>query len=343
MTLFSLKKSVIVKASLFLVLVMWVVPFSVFGATYSVKPLLIDHELEKRDIMQEVITLTNHESRSIRIFPTVNEVAVTEGGAIQNFVEPSMADRTTSITSWLEISRARLELAPGETKELTLTIRVNPDVAAGEYHAFVGFPEGPNRDEAQKRVYEGVAPGTVVRIGVDKVQNQFLRLEKFVVERFVKSSTEGDISYTLLNPGTDPVVPKGEIIFYDNSGSEVSAITVNAEGTVIEGGKEVAFLQEIPSEMKMGKYKAFLSVEYGEHQSASVHDTAFFYVLPLTTILIIFAVVLVLAIVFALYIHRKYDGGIDDSDGAEEVSLFIRQGVSESKEHDIDLSKKNTN
>jgi len=343
MTFFCFKKTIGALITLFITSALLLAPFLSFAATYSVKPLLINHELEKRDIIQEVITLTNHESRTIRIFPTVNEVAVTEGGAIQNFVEPSMADRTTSITSWLEISRARLELAPGETKELTLTIRVNPDVAAGEYHAFVGFPEGPNRDEAQRRVYEGIAPGTVVRVGVDKVQNQFLRLEKFVVERFVKNSTEGEISYTLRNPGTDPVVPKGEIIFYDNNGSEVSAIDVNTEGVVIAGGKEAVFLQEIPNEMKMGKYKAFLSVEYGEHQSASVHDTAFFYVLPLTTILIIFAVVLVIAILFALYIHRKYDGEIDSGDGAEEVSLFIRQGVSESKEHDIDLSKKNTN
>ncbi len=312
----------------------------VFAATYSVKPLVIDHELEKREIITEIITLTNHENRILRIFPTVNEVSVSDGGSIQSFVEPSMTDRTSSITSWLEITRGRVELQPNETKELTLTIRVNPEVASGEYHAFVGFPEGPNRDEAQKRVYEGVAPGTVVRIGVDKVQNQFLRLEKFLVERFVKDSTEGDVSYTLVNPGEDPVVPKGELIFYDNNGTEVASSPVNPETIVIDGKETVSFTQEVPSDMKMGKYKAFLSVEYGEHQTASVHDTAFFYVLPIKTILIIFAIVLVLAIALALFVHRKFDKEVD-TNGVDEVALFIRQGKSESKDHDIDLSKKN--
>lgn len=312
------------------------------AASYSVSPLLIDHELEKRAIVEEKITLTNREERMIRVYPTVNEVSVNEGGSIIGFVEPSMVqDRSTSITSWLEIGRGQIELAPREVKEVTLTIRINPEVKPGEYHAFIGFAEGGNRPEAEKRVSEGQAPGTVVRISVDKVQNQFLRLQKFTVERFVKSSSEGEIKYTVQNPGEDPVTPSGEIIFYDNNGIEVNTIGVNTESVVIEGGKSADFVQEVPDGMKMGKYKAFLSVEYGEHQTASVHDTAFFYILPLKQILIIFVVVLVLAIALALFVHKRFDTGEDD-DGSHDVAMFIRESRSESKDHDIDLSKKNS-
>jgi hypothetical protein len=310
-------------------------------ANYSVSPLLIDKELEKRDIVTETITLTNNESRMVRIYPTVNEISVDEGGSIKTFVEPSMvADRTTSITSWLEISRARIELSPGESKQIELTIRVNPDVAAGEYHAFVGFPEGSNRPEAENRVFAGGVPGTVIRVGVDKVQNQFLRLDRFSVEKFVKNAEEGNVSYTLSNPGEDPVVPQGEIIIYDNNGNEVNSLAINPEKTVLEGAKQSEFKAALPSDLPMGKYKAFLSVEYGDHQTASVHDTAFFYVLPLTSVAIIFAIVLVFAILIALYVHRKFDLADTDVD-ADDVALYIRQGRSESKDHDIDLSKKN--
>jgi hypothetical protein len=312
-----------------------------FASEYSVSPLVIDHELEKRDIVHETITITNPTSRVIRIYPTVNEVSVDEGGAIKSFVEPSMtADRTTSITSWIEITRARIELKPGESKEIPLTIKVNPEVGAGEYHAFIGFPEGSNRDEAQKKVNAGTAPGTVVRIGVDKVQNQFLRLTRFVVERFIKGSSEGSILYSLANPGSDPVKPGGEIIFYDTRGTEVASVPVNASGTVIEGGKDAVFTGTVPTDLKMGKYKAFLSVEYGDDQVASVNDTTFFYVLPLKTIIIAFALVLLLAIALALYVHRKYDLG-GEEDGSDSVALFLREGRSESKDHDIDLSQKN--
>jgi hypothetical protein len=316
-------------------------PSAAVAANYSVTPLIIDKELEKRDIVEEIITVTNRENRMVRIYPSVNEISVDEGGSIQTFLEPSMVeDRASAITSWLEIGRGRIELQPGESKEVTLTIKVNPEVAAGEYHAFVGFGEGSNRPAAEKQVLDGNAPGTVVRIGVDKVQNQFLRLEQFNVERFVKDSSEGNIQFRLQNPGEDPVVPKGEIIFYDNNGSEVGSVPINEEGLAVESGKDISFSEQVPDGMKMGKYKAFLSVEYGEHQLASLHDTAFFYMLPLMPVIIIFAIILVVAIGLALYIHKKYDLAGVEVDEADEVALYIREGRSESKDHDIDLSNK---
>ena len=312
-------------------------------AAYSVSPLVIDEELSKRDIVTHTITLTNTGSNRVRIYPTVNEISVDDGGRMQSFVEPSMVDdRTTSITAWLEISRARIELDPGQTKEIPLTIRVHPDVAPGEYHAFVGFAQGSNRPDAEASVAQGGAPGTVVRIGVDKVQDQFLRLVRFSVERFVKDAGEGSLTYTLHNPGEHPVVPRGEVIFYDNNGYEVTAVPVNPEAIAIDEKGEASFTGEIPRELPLGKYKALLSVEYGDTQTASLHDTSFFYVLPLKWLIIIFAVVLSFAVLLALYVHKKYDVGEEDT-GAEDVALYIRQGKSEGKDHDIDLTKNSKN
>lgn len=325
-----------------LVIGVWIlVPQMTFASIYSVSPLVIDHELEKRDIIEEKIILTNRQESVISIYPSVNEVNVSDKGAIVGFVEPSMIEnRGSAITSWLEISRANIELQPGQTKEVTLTIRVNPEVEPGEYHAFIGFGEGSNRSEAEKKVQEGTAPGTVVRIGVDKVQNQFLRLEKFSVERFIKNSKEGDISIKLANPGESPVIPKGEVIFYDTNGIEIQAITLNSAASSIEPGKSLSLTEEVPEALQMGKYKAFLSVEYGETQKASLNDTAFFYVLPLKKLAIIFAILLILAIALALFVHRRYDkddGG--NEDGVADVAMYVRSSRSESKDHDIDLSK----
>ena len=308
----------------------------VYASNYGVAPLVIDRELEKRDIISETITITNRENRIVRVYPSVNEVAVSEGGTIQSFAEPSMVDRTDSVTSWLSISRQRIQLEPLETKEITLSIQVHPEVKPGEYHAFVGFGEGSNRPEAESKVRNGQAPGTIVRIAVDKVQNQFLRLEKFSVERFVTEDKTKAITYTLHNPGKSPVTPLGEIIFYDNNGIEVGSVKLNEQ----DESKE--FVLPLPDTLGLGKYKAFLSVEYGEHLTASVHDTAFFYVLPLKELIIIFVVLAIMAILIALYVHRKYDMGTGDPDDADEVPMYLRSERSESKEHDIDLSKKNS-
>jgi hypothetical protein len=312
------------------------------GASYSVAPLVIDRELEKRESITETITLTNTSDQLIRIFPTVNEVSVEDGGKVQTFIEPSMIkDRATSITSWIEIGRGRIELKPKESKEVTLTVRVNPEVTAGEYHAFIGFPEGSNRPEAEKIVYTGSAPGTVLRIGVDKVQNEFLRLLSFKTDRFVKKSGEGIVRMTLTNAGDSPVVPGGEVIFYDKRGVEVGAAEVNSDKVSIEPKQEAQFSVTIPDTLTMGKYKAFLSLEYGTTLRTSINDTAFFYVLPLKQLLIFFGIIVLVTLVLTLFIHRRFTHEYVD-DTVSDVALYLRQSKSEPKDHDIDLSKKNT-
>ena len=336
-------KQCITQLALLIIGIVMIVPISVVAANYSVAPLIIDLDLQKRDIVTKTITLTNNEGRMLRIYPTVNEITVDDGGTLQEFVEPSMIeDKASSITSWLQIGRGRIELAPGESTQIDLTIQLHPEASAGEYHAMVSFPDGSNRPTAEAKVQTGQLPSTIVRIGIEQEQNQFLRLVRFTVERFIKATTEGDIAYVLHNPGATPVVPTGEVIIYDTSGSEVAAIELNEEGTAIEPDAESSFISKVPEGLKMGKYKAFLSVEYGEHQKASVHDTAFFYVLPIKMILIIFGVVLTLSIIVALYVHKRYDLDEDDTENlGDSVAMYLREGVSEGKDHDIDLKKKN--
>jgi hypothetical protein len=313
------------------------------AATYSVAPLVIDEELQKRDIVTKTITLTNTESRNVRIFPTVNAVEVEEGGTVRAFIEPSMIeDKAGEITSWIEITRSRIELGPNESKEIPLTIKVHPEVQAGEYHAFIGFPEGSNRPEAERVVKNGSAPGTVVRIGVGTVQSQFLRLTSYAVERFVRDGAPGVITYSLTNPGTDPVIPEGEIIIYNNRGIEVGAVALNQSKDVIAGKEEKSFTAEVPQGLGLGKYKAFLTIEYGLVQKTSINDTAFFYVVPLRQLLIIFGSILVLTALLAFIVHRRFDREPVHEGDIKEVGLYIRTSRSEPKDHDIDLSKKNT-
>ncbi len=323
---------------------LFLLPSLVSAATYSVSPLIIDLELEKRDIIHKEITITNKDARQVRIFPSVNEVDVDENGEIQNFIQPSsIDDRSTAITSWIEVPRKRIELKPGESVNVPVTIQVNPNVQAGEYHAIIGFGSGSNQPEAQEKVMTGVAPATVIRISVDEVQNEFLRLSHFNVKRFVSDDPTDTIAYALENPGADPVTPSGEIIFYDNNGVEVATTPVNPESLTVEPGKSMEVTSSVPPELGLGKYKAFLSVEFGEHLTASVHDTTFFYVIPLKQLLMIFGVVLALALMIALYVHRRYVGADDyyDNEMIVDVPMFIRTERSPEKDHDIDLTKKN--
>jgi len=318
-------------------------PVVSLAATYSIAPLIINLDLEKRDIIHKEITITNKDSRQIRIFPSVNEVNLNADGAIEAFVQPAMQeDRASAVTSWIQVPRKRIEIPPGGSATVPVTIQVHPDVTPGEYHAIIGFGSGSNQPQAHEKVMNGTAPATVIRISVDEVQNQFLRLSRFNIKRFVSDDTTNTIEYSLHNPGADRVVPGGEIIFYDNNGNEVATAPVNPDKITVEPGDTVEVLGNVPEELGLGKYKAFLSVEFGENLTASVHDTTFFYVMPMKQLLILFGVVLIFALMVALFVHRRYAGADEyDDELIVDIPMFIRTDRSTEKDHDIDLTKKN--
>ncbi len=314
-------------------------PLYVAAATYSVMPLAFNLNVEKRDIISETITLANNSGQQIRLYASVHEVATDGEGTVLSFKEPSSVDRTDTPTAWIEISRARIELAPGETREVPLTIRMNPNTKPGDYSVFIGFGTGSNQPEATRQVMNGQAPGTLLNLTVDKKQNQFLRLERFVVDRFVTGRGESLVEYTLHNPSGVDVVHEGEVIFYNTNGDEIASVPLNEAATPVAPDASVPFSAVVPNDLKIGKYKAYLSVEFGEHLTDAVQDTTYFYVTPLRELVIAFVILLVFAVLFTLYVHRRYDLDEDDH-GAEPVALYIRQGTTPEVHHDIDLSRK---
>jgi hypothetical protein len=306
--------------------------------SYSVSPLVVDEEVEERDIIEHTITLKSTGDSPVTIYPTVNNISLNDGGEIAEFVAQIMSDQTRSLAAWIEISRAGIDLFAGQTKTVTLTLRINPNAAPGVYHALVGFPHGGNRDEAERMLARGDAPGTIVTVNVVDKKTTLLKLGGFLVDKFVTSKENSDASYTVRNPGDEPLIPKGEVIFYDAQGREVGALPVNTENIEIPPGGEHTFTGAVPTDGLFGKYKAFLSLEYGKGNVASVQDTVFFYVFPFKTVLIVFALLAVLVIVASVYVHRKYfDDTVDD--GSELLPVHVRDTSSDPLHHDIDLRK----
>lgn len=307
------------------------------GPAYTVSPLVIDIEAEARDIISKEITITNTGTQPVTVFPTVNNVSLEEGGTIEEFLPPVLSDRTASLASWLEISRRGVDIPLGGSKTIPLTLRVNPKPQPGTYHAFIGFGQGRNQDEAIRQVESGLAPGIIITVTIEEKTVEFLKLSRFIVDKFVTKSENQAAVFTFTNPGDETLIPQGEIIFYNAKGNEVGSVPINDASVSIAPGGEHVFATEVPTDGLFGKYKAFLSVEYGNSQKSAIQDTSFFYVLPLKVVLIILAFLILLTAVGAWYVHKKYfDEDIDDSD---HLHFHVKDSPSESKDHDINLKQ----
>lgn len=311
----------------------------VFADTISIRPFLIDHNVEPRDIIADEIVLTNETDSKKIVFATVNEISVDNDGVIKEFITPVMTDRTNTVTSWVEITRGRIELEPRETRSIPITFRIHPYAEPGDYHAFIGFVPASKRPVAEATALAGDADGVVVKLTYEDEAEELLHISSFVVSRFVFGEDGRDVSIEVENNGEVTAVPEGEIIFYNSRGEEVSATIANEDNIAIPPGETKILTAHIPFYNELGRYKANVSLEYGERQRATVFDTAQFYMLPKYLIFVAFLFILLLSLLITHLLRRNmYDDAYEGGDGGD-LPLYIRTDKkSESKDHDITLT-----
>tara|TARA_B100000508_G_scaffold120126_2_gene101107 strand:- start:2354 stop:3373 length:1020 start_codon:yes stop_codon:yes gene_type:complete len=326
-------------SSLFLLAVL---PSIASAGEYTVRPFLIDVTAAPRDIITETVKLTNESTyRKYVVYATVNEITVDTEGEIFAFMEPVTTDRTNTVTSWIEVKRGRIEIPPGEEREVPITFRINPFAQHGEYHAFVGFVPAANRPTAEKIAMDGEADGVVVKITIDDEREDSMRIGSFSIDRFVTDEDSREVEIEVENLGEIKSAPQGEIVFYDSRGEELTAVSVNTEGVEVAPGETKTLTTTIPDVSGLGRYKANLSLKYGENQKAALYDTTFFYMMPFHLMLIVlFSVVLVSLFVTYLF-KRTFMDAQYQHDEVEDVAMYVRDGHDpKPQDHDIDLSKK---
>ncbi len=321
-------------------LILVCMPVFASAQMYSVTPPVIEHDVAPRDILEDTIRITNTGTIPVKIFPSVHQISLGEDGSIKNFESPVMTDQTRNVTSWIAISRARIELQPGESTKIPVTITINPNAVPDDYYAFIGFGNGDKRDEAEAAVLAGRAPGVTMRISLSDTKNEYIRLHNFHVARYVVNEEQSQLTYELENIGDTAVTPVGEVILYDVRGREVGALNINTDKRTLSPGERVTFTSQLPETGAFGRHKAFLNLEYGESQRANLYDTTFFTIVPLRFIIILFVVLLVtslfLTLLYILRANKKHQLPEDDS-----VALYVRDGVhTDLKDHDINLKHK---
>lgn len=316
-----------------------VLPTSLYAAEgITVRPFLFDETLTARDqVTRTVVLRSDYEYRKSTVYATVNEITVDAVGEIKEFVSPVMTDRTNTVTSWIEVTRGRIEVLPGETVEVPVTVRTHPFAEPGEYHLFIGFVESPNRPQAEAKALAGNATGVIMKVTIADKRQDSLRISRFLIDRFITNDDNRSISIEIENVGDLPSAPTGEIIFYDARGIEVTSVPVNTDSESVSPGESITLTSEVPLDDDLGKYKANVLLRYGDRQQASLHDTAFFYMMPLHLLLLLFGAILLVAIVIALLFRRAFAEG-EDEDDCQEVAMYVRDGHDPNpKDHDIDL------
>lgn len=270
---------------------------------FAVTPVIFNEKAKARDIIKQSITLTNTTERKLNLYPSVYDVSVTEG---ETGFTPAQGseERSVSLANWIELSRGVIELGPGEEKVIPFVIRVHMDAAPGMYHAHISLSEGSTRESA-----EAGEPLSVVTVNVEveKDVKEVLQLASFSTDNFFLSGDDVIFNYGVENIGNQELQPKGEIRIYDRSGKEIASIPVNKDGAVFSPEQKAQLASVWSGAEGFGKYKAFLNIDYGSSQVASVQDTVFFWIVPWKQLTLFFVIGILLVGAGVFYFHRRHE------------------------------------
>jgi hypothetical protein len=82
-----------------------------------------------------------------------------------------------------------------------------------------------------------------------------------------------------------------------------------------------------------------VSLSYGENQSASLHDTTYFYMMPWSIVFMVVLAITVVSLLITLLLRRALSAQHMQEDG-DEVVMYVKDGHDpQPKDHDIDLKK----
>ncbi len=269
----------------------------------TLTPVIITEKAKSRDILKQTLTLTNTSERKLNLFPTVHDVSATEGDQGFELVEGN-TERATSLANWIELSRGVVELGPGEEKIIPFVIRVNLAAEPGMYHAKILFSEGSTRADAEALPALGEVDVTIEVLPDIK---EVLQLNKFFTDPIFLSGDYVLFNYQIENIGNQNLKPTGEIRIYNRSGEEVASVPVNTEGTTFSPEQQAQLAAVWSGAEGFGKYKAFLNLDYGDSQRASVQDTVFFWIVPWKQLSLAFVIGAMLVLFLVFYYQRRLE------------------------------------
>lgn len=197
----------------------------------------------------QTLTLRNGTSRTFS-FDLVAQDVVMVGGK-RSFVEAGSI--SGSIAATAVFSPRQVEIAPGGTASVTMTVTLPP---ATRQRAIVALFRGTNR------IMSGNTPmtaslGSLLTFSLSKQ----LEMSATALAVQPQSATSNlTVRHSCTNSGDEPFVTKGVLAVIDQNGALVGRSTF--ESTRLLPGETSELSGEYPGELEPGRYRVFVNYDY---------------------------------------------------------------------------------
>lgn len=317
------------------------------GLSLSVTPTLFQMSASPSQEWNSGVKVINNNKQPITVYANVvNFAPEGESGEGKFIPLPPLGEQDGStLAEWMTISNEPIVIPPEQSYTFPFSVNVPENAAPGGHFAAILIGTKPPETEGAIKVATSQVVTSLffVRIAGDVVEKGIVR--EFNVSKKIVSVPHADLSVRFENKGNVYLQPQGEIVITNMWGKERGTIPINQQthfGNVLPDSIrkfEFSWSGE-PSFSDIGRYKAILTLEYGDEGKKFVTSIAYFYVIPIKAGLIVLGSIIAF-ILFVSWCIKAYVrkmlllAGVDPA-SAKAVNASKRSFV---KDGDVRIGK----
>ncbi len=313
----------------------------------TITPPLIKINISPGEIFSSSVKIVNNNPSDLTVYAFIRDFkgGTGEGGQIEFIEEKEIEGKERYLLSkWIDISREQILIPPYQSKQVPFTIRVPREAEPGGKYALILVGTNPST---------GKIPGGGIKISslvssllLVNVRGAIIekaRIREFSTEKNFYQKPEVKFTLRVENMGNVHIQPQGEIKIYNFWGKERGFIPINHKtefGNVLP--KSIRRWEFVwngeGSPLEAGRYKAVLTLIYGNETKQTLSQTLYFWVLPIIPVLsILGGVFLFFAFIFltvrtyvkrAIFLAQK-EAGVISTSQVRFQPLILRKPITQ--------------
>ena len=279
------------------------ISFAQSAAGLSAIPPRLEITVQPDGSTSQVIKVRNESKEAKTVSVEIKDIVVTDNKGTPTIVSSSdESSNRWAASNWIQVSPSSVQLKPGETKSLTLTVMPPANALPGGHYAMVlHTPEGISTMSSTGTSVQ-TKVGTLIYVTIPGDINQNALIQSFTAPKF---SEFGPINFitTIKNLSDIHIQPVGAITIKNWFGRVTSRLSLQPQDNVINIFPYTTrdFQTTLNKKWLFGRYKASLQAVYGSN-GGLITSTLFFWVIPWRLIILIAAAI---SIIITLIIISK--------------------------------------
>lgn len=284
------------------------------GLSLSVTPTLFEMSAVPSQVWNSNVKVINNNKYPITVYAQVANFAPQGEQGEGKFI-PVLTEVTegSTLAEWIKLSNEPFIIEPEKSTVIPFVVTVPEGASPGGHFAAIMVGTKPPEIDGVIKVATSqiVTSLFFVRVAGDVIEDGQVR--EFRVTKSIVDTPKADFEVRFENKGNVHVQPQGEIVITNMWGKERGIIPINLQthfGNVLPNSiRKFEFSwQGEYSFSDIGRYKADLTLSYGDGEKKFATSRAYFYIIPFKAGLILLSslVLLVLFVRFAIksYVRR---------------------------------------